>query len=237
MGTQTFTDLVDRQVRAWQEDANRSKATGQGPMRQRPMVTVSREYGALGGTVGKRVAQRLGFQYFDREVVDWVAQRAHVSNAVVASVDERLRDVISNWLAEQFGAGRLAHSDYLHNLGRVVLTAGHHGRGVIMGRCAHLLLDRRWTLTVRVIAPLAMRILNVSHLKKISEADAEARIREIDRARQDFCRRSFGEDIANPGFYDLVLDSGRVPLETCAAIIETAFRGRFPGEATGAGAR
>lgn len=143
MGTPSFADLVDRQVRAWQEQEHVAPEPGQGPTRQRPMIAVSRTYGALGGLVAQQAAALLGFDLFDREVVDRVARTAQVSQRVVESVDERLQDAISNWVADLFGAGRLAHHDYLATLARVVLTAGHHGRGVIVGRCASSHPDRR----------------------------------------------------------------------------------------------
>jgi len=227
MGTPSFSDLVDRQVRTWLEQERQAPEGGAGPHRQRPMITVSRAYGALGGLVAESAAKTLGFTYFDREVVDRVARTAHVSERVVASVDERLQDAISNWVAELFGAGRMAHRDYLLSLARVVLTAGHHGRGVIVGRCAHLLLDPAWTLSVRVVAPLPVRVARVVAHRRIPEAEAEARVREVDRSREDFCRRSFGRGLDDPGQYDLVLDTARLPVETCARIVATAFHGRF----------
>lgn len=51
----------------------------------------------------------------------------------------------------------------------------------------------------------------------------------MDRAREAFCRRGFGRSLEDPTQYDLVLDTGRLPVETCARIIVTAFQGRFPG--------
>lgn len=229
MGTPSFADLVDRQVRAWQEQEHVAPEPGQGPTRQRPMIAVSRTYGALGGLVAQQAAALLGFDLFDREVVDRVARTAQVSQRVVESVDERLQDAISNWVADLFGAGRLAHHDYLATLARVVLTAGHHGRGVIVGRCAHLLLDPARTLSVRVVAPLGVRVERVAAHRHIPTDAAEARVHEVDRAREAFCRRGFGRSLEDPTQYDLVLDTGRLPVETCARIIVTAFQGRFPG--------
>jgi cytidylate kinase len=165
--------------------------------------------------------------------VDRVARTANVSQRVASSVDERLQDAISNWVAELFGAGRMAHREYMHTLARVVLTAGHHGRGLIVGRCAHLLLDPAWTLSVRVVAPEDVRIARVAAHRGVPLAEAEARVREVDGARDAFCRRGFGRGLDEPGQYDLVLDTGRLPVETCARIVELAFRGRFPDAAAG----
>lgn len=229
MGTPSFAELVDRQVRAWQEQELATGVESEGPTRQRPMIAVSRAYGALGGFVAQGAAKELGFDVFDREVVDRVARTANVSERVAASVDERLQDAISNWVAELFGGGRMAHRKYMQTLARVVLTAGHHGRGVIVGRCAHLLLDPAWTLSVRVVAPRDVRIARVAAHRRVSLQEAEARVQEVDRSREAFCRRGFGRGLDEPGQYDLVLDTGRIPVETCERIVALAFQARFPG--------
>ena len=121
MRPQTIEMMVNRQVRTWQENDRREP--GSDPTHPRPVVTVSREYGALGGTVAEAVAEKLNFQPFDREVVDQVAQAAQVVNTVVQSLDERRQDAITNFVAELFGLGRLANNDYLRNLSRIILTA------------------------------------------------------------------------------------------------------------------
>ena len=104
MGTPSFAELVDRQVRAWQEQELATPVESEGPTRQRPMIAVSRAYGALGGLVAREAAKALGFDVFDREAVDRVARIANVSQRVAASVDERLQAEISNWVAELLGA-------------------------------------------------------------------------------------------------------------------------------------
>jgi hypothetical protein len=191
------------------------------------MITVSREYGALGGTVGRIAADRLGFQYFDREVVDMIAREARVQAAIVESVDEGVRDSIGNWLAELFGTGRLPSSEYLRTLSRLFLTAGHHGRGVIVGRGANFILDRSRTLAVRCIAPIEERVTRVARFKSISSVEALDRIREVDKSRKQFYRRNFDRDANDPGIFDLVLNTGMLTPEACADIVLLAFKARF----------
>ena len=58
------------------------------PAQLRPVVTIASLYGAGGGLVGPRVAERLGVEYLDRAIPTSVARRAGVPEAVVASVDE-----------------------------------------------------------------------------------------------------------------------------------------------------
>lgn len=230
MRPETLEELVDRQVRVWAEQERSGRESAPGRLPQAPVVAVSREYGALGGTVARLAAERLGFQYIDRAVVDLVARTANVRNAIVASVDERIQDAISNFVAEFFATGRLANRDYLRDLSRVVLTAGHHGRVVLVGRGAHFILDPARTLAVRFIASLEERVSRVAGHKGLSRADAAQRVRAIDDERTLYCRKGFGRDVADPGNYDLVVDTGRLPVEACADVVVAAFRGKFRAE-------
>jgi cytidylate kinase len=230
MRPSTLDELVNRQVHTWAEQERAGRAEG-GTPRQAPVVTVSREYGALGGHVARAAAERLGFQYIDREVVDLVARTANVRKAVVESVDEQIQDAISNLVAGLFPTHRMEHQRYLKDLSRVVLTAGVHGRVVIVGRGANFILDPERTLAVRCVASRDVRAARVALHKQVEPREAAARLRSVDRMRSLFCRRSFDRNVADPGNYDLILDTGRLPVDACADAVAAAFRGKFHGEA------
>ena len=74
---------------------------------------------------------------------------------------------------------------------------------------------------------MEVRVARVVEHKGLSEEDAIRRILDTERARNQFCRRSFDQDVTDPCHYDLVIDTGRIPVEACAEVIATAFRGRF----------
>lgn len=227
MRPDTLEELVSRQVRLWEEQRRQEEGrAAAGRHRHRPVVVVSREYGALGGTIGRLAAERLGFSWFDRDVVDAVARTAHVRRAVVESVDERIRDAITTWVAEMFGIG-LDPGEYLRNLARVILSAAQHGHAVMVGRGAQFILDRDRTLAVRAIAPLDVRVERVARHKHLSASEARQLVARVDGERTEFIRRNFGRDVRDPSGYDLVLDTGYLPVDTCADLVATAFRGRF----------
>ncbi len=94
--------------------------------------------------------------------------------------------------------GVFAPSDYLRNLSKVVLTLGRHGKGVIVGRGAHFLLDPQATLRVRVIAPLETRVARIAARDGLSEDEARAKILRIDGERIAFNKQHYGADIADP---------------------------------------
>jgi hypothetical protein len=226
----TIEQLVNQQVLRWIEEQRKEERGGHKPTReqQEPMITVSREYGARGAELGHVVADRLGFGYFAQEIVHEIAKEAKVRDQVVESVDERLQDRIAEWVGEMMEGGIFAPSDYLRNLSKVVLSLGRVGRGVLIGRGAHLILDSSRTLRVRTFAPLDVRIGWCIEHDGLSEAEARARVLRIDAERIAFYRQHFDVDVADPLLYDVLLNTGTLPMQDCADLVVRAYQARFP---------
>jgi cytidylate kinase len=177
--------------------------------------------------MGRMVADRLGFRFYSDELIHDIAEAAHVRQQVVESLDERVQDGIAEWVAGLIKRGVFAPSDYLRNLSKVVLTLGRHGKGVIVGRGAHFLLDGSTTLRVRVIAPLEARVARIAQRDDLSEADARAKVTRIDDERIAFNRQHYNADIRDPNNYDLVVNAGTLGVEGAAAQTVAAFQFRF----------
>jgi cytidylate kinase len=220
--------FVDRQILLWQEERRIAEQRGvKGKNAQQPMICVSRQYGARGAEMGRMVAEQLGFRFYSQELIHEVAEEAQVRRQLVESLDERVQDSISEWMANLIRRGVFAPSDYLRNLSKVVLTLGRHGKGVIIGRGAHFLLDPQCTLRVRVIAPLETRVARIAGRDGLTVDDARAKIARIDDERTAFNRQHYRADIADPINYDLVVNAGTLGIEGAAEETVRAFRIRF----------
>jgi cytidylate kinase len=221
--------FVDQQISLWQEERRIAERKGihAHAHAQQPMICISRQYGARGAAMGRMIADRLGFRYYSQELVHDIAEQAHVRQQVIESLDERVQDGIAEWVAGLVKRSGFAPTDYLRNLSKVVLTLGRHGKGVIIGRGAHFLLDPDATLRVRVIAPLEQRIARVAQRDELSEADAHAKVVRIDGERSAFNRQHHNADLADPSHYDLVVNAGTLGVEGAAEQTMHAFRFRF----------
>jgi cytidylate kinase len=227
----SIDQFVDQQIRRWQEErriAERKRLEGKHA--QQPTVCISREYGARGAEMGRMVAERLGFRFYSQELIHSIAEEAHVRQQVVESLDERVQDGIAQWVATMIKRGVFAPSDYLRNLSKVVMTLARHGKGVIVGRGAHFILDRAATLRVRVIAPLEVRVARIAKRDGLTEGDARDKIVRIDGERVAFNRQHYSRDIADPSNYDLVLNTGTLGVEGAAEQTIRAFTHRFGAE-------
>jgi hypothetical protein len=177
--------------------------------------------------MGRLVAERLGFRFYSQELIHEIAEAGHVRQQVVESLDERVQDGVSEWVAGLMKRGGFAPSDYLRNLSKVVLTLSRHGKGVIIGRGAHFILDTKTTLRVRVVAPLAARVARIAERDGLSEDKARATILRIDSERVAFNKQHYGADIGDPAHYDLVVNSGTLGIEGGAEETIRAYEIRF----------
>lgn len=192
-----------------------------------PCVLVSRECGSDGDEVARQIGERLHWHVFDREIVEQIAQRAHVRNQLVESVDEHIR---SRWsrllhpLRERVG---IKPETYLFHLHEIVLALGHHGDVVIVGRGAQFLLPAQSAVRVRVVAPFETRVRRVAADRGLAAAEAEDFVQRCDADRAEFSRRSFHQDATSPLNYDLVLNTGDLTVEAAAAAVFAAFEAKL----------
>jgi hypothetical protein len=226
--------LVERQVLRWLEEERVSLNPPESRIEEplRPVICVSRQFGAFGGEVGRLVAERLDFGFYGQELVDEIAKQAHVRRRVVESLDERLQSGIRQWVDELMVVRQFRPSDYLRNLSHVVLTIGRHGRSVVIGRGAHLILDARSTLRLRCYAPLAWRIDRVAERYDLTASESEKRIRQVDAEREAFYRTHFAVDVSDPEHFDFLLNVSTMSLEACAQVVVDAFEARFVNDAS-----
>ncbi len=221
-----IAQMVERQWKKWllltQQKVGKEVL---GPM---PTVTISRERGSGGSTIGKLVTDRLGFVLFDSEIVDHVARSAAVDRMVVVHMDERSQRSIREWTERVMHRQAFSPQSYMAHLARTILTAGEKGRAVVLGRGAHLLLPVERCFRVRVIAPLETRIERLCAKGGMSRVEAEALIAETDKQRAQFIQENFKKTDGDPRLYDLVINTGEIALETGAELVVRAVEAKFP---------
>jgi cytidylate kinase len=169
-------------------------------------VAVSRESGARGGTIARRAARKLGWQVYDQELLEYLAQ----DTVARQGLGEGLAGPAALWaearLAELEREHHLSEQPALLSLARVVLTLGAQGQVVLLGRGAGFILPRATTLNVRVVAPLPERIAYMGQWLRLTVEEAAERVRGGDQRRAEFFATHFRRDPGDVHHYDLVLN-------------------------------
>lgn len=222
--------LIERQVRFWELRRQ------QGPEKERhgrgrsgsvcfgPYLLISREKGSGGRTVAAMVGERLKWHVFDREIVDEIARRAKIRQQLIESLDERARGGLEEFIRDFLGHEAIASGDYLYHLKQVLLTLGHQGDVVIVGRGAEHVLPSQFGLRVWMVAPLDLRIERLCKVQGITAQAARAQIEQVDKEREKFVRTHFQHGARNPLDYDLVINTASLTAESTAEIVLAALQ-------------
>jgi cytidylate kinase len=207
--TRSVHQIVEDQVSKWQylqKEAPKAKEAVS-------VITVSREPGSGGRLVAEGVAQELDYDLFHQEVVHEMAQSAQVSGQLLDTLDEKGLNILEDWIAAAVADRHLWPDQYLQHLMKVIGTISKHGRAVIIGRGANFILPPKKRFRVRIVAPRNIRIQNVASHFGVSQEEARRRVTRTDSDRKAFIRKYFYTDIADPLNYDLVINTGEIPLD------------------------
>ncbi len=212
--------IVEEQVKKWQIMKVKEKKEAI----VLPVITISREPGSGGRIVATELGKKLGLDVFHQEIINEMAESAQVSSRILKTLDEKGLSVLEEWITSLVDNRHLWPDQYLRHLMKVIGTIGKHGSAVIVGRGANFVLPSEGRIRVRIIAPLDLRVENVSSNFGVSAEEAKRRIIRTESERRAFIRKYFNADIADPINYDLVLNTGTLSIEAAANVIKSASK-------------
>jgi cytidylate kinase len=218
------------------------------------LITISRQYGAGGSVVARRVAELLGWRVVDNELVERVAAEAGLTPEDVARRVERVPGFVQR-LAQALVAGTpeagpgpaiavplssLAEPDLVRVTERVVAQVAAEGKVVLVGRAAPAVLgSEREALHVRVVASRPYRIRTAAERLSVSEEEAARITDDTDKNRARYHREYYKREWADPVGYHMTLNTELLGLEGAARVIADAARARGwgGGEVSGVSVR
>ena len=192
----------------------------------RPVITISRLPGSGADMLAKQLSEDLDIDLFGNKIVEEVAKSSHVSEAVIATLDEQDRSIWDDLIGSMEKKRHLWSDEYLTHLTKVVGAIGAHGHAVIVGRGAGYVLPNEICLRLLLVAPMDVRVRNVMYAYDVSHKEAEKRIIKTEKARRAFIKKYFNAELDDPVNYDLTLNTVNYPLEAAVNIIKEAFNSR-----------
>jgi cytidylate kinase len=198
------------------------------------IVTIAREYGSGGADIGRSVAEVLGWECLDKQIIEQVAAMGKVDTSWAKTADEHasawweraMKGFRQGGLHSYVGEGAElgVDRDTLQQFtASVIQEAAKVGNCVIIGRSAGCVLrDHPHVLRVMVYAPLAEKIKRMK-LRHTHEHNLQALLNRIDSERIDYARNYYGCDPTNRILYHLCLNS-TLGIDTCAKLIVQTVR-------------
>ncbi|MGB5217919.1 MAG: cytidylate kinase-like family protein [Smithella sp.] len=191
-----------------------------------PIITVSREAGAGGSDIARRLAKALTMDLIGGQIIQHVADSAKMSRKVIETLDEREVTFRETLLSSLFGESRPWPGEFLNHLTRVIGTIGIFGNVVLVGRGANFVLPQNRIFRARIIAPMESRIRYFMEDRGYTRAEAEQYIVKRDTNRKAFVRKYFNADIADMQYYDMIINTEKISMAQATESIIVAFNQR-----------
>ena len=182
-----------------------------------PVITISRQLGSLGTTLGRLVASRLEYRLVHRELINQAARLVSSPDMALITIDELgLLGLEPDETKQQA---------YLNAVETVMKTMVQEGNTIIVGRAGQVILQNiPGALHVRVIAPKKVRIQRIIEAHHFSTQAATAQIEDSDQFRADYLQSFYHIRWDDPSLYHLVINTGQMDLETSAEVVCSAVR-------------
>lgn len=193
------------------------------------IITISREFGSGGRTIGRQVAEKLGYKFYDAEIIERVIEKSGLSREIVEKYDEYATHKSSflysiainsaNASADSYHGTSFASQVHIAQI-KVINEIAEEGNCVIIGRGAdYILRDRADVLNVFVYADMKFKCDRVLSLYGETDKKIEDRIKDKDTKRRVFYRSFAMREWGVYQNYHMMLDSGTVGLDRCADMI------------------
>ena len=193
---------------------------------EKRIITISREFGSGGRTIGRRVAEELGIPFYDKEIVEQIALESGFAPRFIEENGEHAPGLsrLSYAFAPQGVPGvmnGLSTADFLWSIQcSVILQLAEKGPCVIVGRNAdYVLKDREDCLHAFIYADMDYRADRIVRLYGESEKSPEARLQEKDKRRKVNYQHYTGRSWGQAQNYDVCLCSSTLGEEHCVQIL------------------
>ena len=196
-----------------------------------PVITISREFGAGGKTLGERLAGRLGYPFYDNDIIQMVAKKAKVSPEWAEIVEKgkggKLPNFISSLVPKRLidrilvdMEGHMDEEIYIDLLDGIITNIADQGNAIILGRGSqYILYDREDTYHVLLIADIADRIAFMEKNYDLLPTQARIAVENEDKRRMNLYRKFKRKDFDQPQRYHMVLNMSKLTMEDTIELI------------------
>jgi len=195
------------------------------------VITISRQFGAGGKTLGKMIADELGYTFADNDIIQRIAREANVSTHWVESFEKeagsKFSRMISSMVAQHLvdrilkdERGYLDEKIYLDYLVLIIAQIADEGNVVILGRGSQYILDDHPdAYHILLIDEFEHRVKFMMENYDLSYSRAAQRVGAEDKRRTNLYGKLKKTDFDNPSLYHLVLNMGKLNLKSAQKMV------------------
>ncbi len=194
------------------------------------VITIARQFGSRGREIGQKLAEALGYKYYDRDLISMAAEKSGMDKSVLGAADEKAANSLLYTLA--LGSSVYAHgvdninvplNDKLYIVqSNIIKDIYNSGEGaVIVGRCAdYVLSEKENVIKVFISADFDNRVEVVSVRSAVTEAKAKDMVIKTDKRRANYYNYYTGKKWGKIENYDLVINSSKCGVDGAVKVIK-----------------
>lgn len=188
-------------------------------------ITIERRYGSGGHEIAQKLSSRTGYKLYDKNILIETCKRMDVPYNYLYDMDEKAADKMffkapsSRANVKDISLLPLESQIYLQEK-EIILEAAETPGAIFVGRCASEILEDKNILKVFITADDEYRIKRAIDVEKIPKDQAQETMKKSDKRREKFFTSHSGVSWASDNYFDLIIDSGRLGIESCVDILE-----------------
>ncbi len=192
------------------------------------IITISRECGSGGRTIGRLLAEKLGYAFYDKELIDRVAKESGLAKEFIEEQGEHITgsllfNIASNmtYAGQVFGGHMLPLQDQLYVVqSDIIKDIANQEKCVIVGRCAdNILKDRENSMHVFICADKEDKEKRAVEEYGMAEDTVEKELKKRDKARANHYKYYTDNEWGKTQNYDITLNSSRFGIDGCVEIL------------------
>ncbi len=196
-----------------------------------PVITMSRQFGAGGLTLGNRLGEMLGYTFINEEIINLISEKARVSKNWVKGIEKEAggklhqfinhlipRGLVDRILDDQ--KGYIDEEIYIHLLDQVIRQLAEKGNCIILGRGGqYILKDHPAAFHILLIADKGDRVRFMETHYNLDTSQANQVVNAEDKRRTNLYRKFEKSDYDLPIHYHLTLNMSKLTIDAAAAIV------------------
>lgn len=204
---------------------------------EKVIITIARQYGSGGKTIGQMLAKDMGIPVYSREILRMASDDSGIREELFNQADERLRNnplfgaskkIYKGGLIAPSSGDFVSDENLFNYQAKVIKDLADRGSCVLVGRCADFVLkDRDDVVSVFIHAPKDYCMARALERNDMSEKEMEKFIAKTDKYRGDFYHYYTGNIWSDARNYDLCLNSSKLGFEKCVEEIKSYIQVRF----------
>ncbi|CDA73883.1 cytidylate kinase [Ruminococcus sp. CAG:579] len=196
------------------------------------IITIAREMGSGGRTIGKMLSEDLGIKYYDKDLIKLASEDSGINERFFGLVDEKLKGsflrkggVYKGELISPDHRDFTSDQNLFNFQAKIIKQLADKEPAVIVGRCADFILSgKRDVVKVFVYSNMETAVKNVVDMYGVSEKEAQKIIERTDKERSEYYRHYTGRDWTNAKNYNICLDTSNMDYTKCIEIIKSYLK-------------